>query len=405
MIKITPNNIYKTAVFENWLNEQARNGNIIKNINCFFCTFTSGEKDNSFYKMIPTGKKDNEKMSDEQIDKLKENEIEYVCTYKNHFHIVKTKNLESFNEIILSKAPEIQKNYKNLISNSYFYMILFFILCIAIFGFTLFDIFKHGAILYNIIRHEKWAFDILGIILTFDFGFKCLTNIQNLKSASKNILNDNEITKKDKSLLKYSKKSIITFLLALVITSGLTVHSMANSWNKNMEDIPKTMPILLLNMVEQDLGYHRYNPVAVGDGIIRKTNSAKFSYSILAPKQYEIVQVGIIEGETFENSNELYTPSSNVDFFRAANSSLAKTLYHDLIKKYSNIYELDILPSVEKIEIKDSDFEEAVIYKIGNQEHFFGYYDNNAIYVSYHGNHDILPFVNDIYGSIEYLEY
>ena len=405
MIKITPNNIYKTDVFENWINDQAKNGNVITNINCFFCTFKSCEKDNSFYKMIPTGKKDSEKMSDEQIRKFNEKGIEYVCTYKNHFHIVKTEKLKNFDEIILSEVPELQKNYKRLISDNYFYMILFFILCISIFGFTLFNIFKNGAILYNIIRHKKWIFDILAVILTFDFGFKCLTNTQNIKLSSKNILNHNEITEKDKSLLKYSKKAIITFFTALFITLGLTIHSMANSWHKNMEDIPKTMPILLLNMVEQDLGYHRYNPVAVGDGIIRKTNSAKFSYSILAPKQYEIVQMGIIEGETFENSKELYTPSSNVDFFRAANSSLAKTLYHDLIKNYTSIYGLDILSSVEKIEVKDSDFEEAVIYKIGNQEHFFGYYDNNAIYVSYHGNQDILPFVNDIYGSIEYLEY
>ena len=402
MIKITPNNIYKTDVFESWLNEQAKMGNQITGINAFFCTFKLGEKSDSFYKLIPTGKKDSEEMSENHINDFLQKGIEYICTYKSHFHIVKTHNVQNFSDAFLSKAPEYGKNYKRLISDNYFYMVLSFILCAAVFVFTLLDIFRNGAILYNIIKHKHWAFNILAIILSFNFGFKCLYNTQNLKRASNNILKARENSRKDKSSLKYSKKAIITFMTVLVISSGFTFHSMTNSWHKNMENIPKTMPVLLLNMVEQNAEYHRYNPVAVGDGLVRKTNSARFSYSVLAPKQYEITQMGIIEGETFNDSGKLYTPSSNVDFLRAVNSSMAKTLYKDLIKKYTTVYSLE---NAEKIEITDSHFEKAVMYKKGSYEYFFGYYDNNATFVSYHGNYSILPFVNDIYESIEYLEY
>ncbi len=398
MIKIIPNNIYRTDVFENWLGEQAKKGNIITDINSFFCVFKNGEKENICYKLIPTGKKDNETLTDKKIAEYKEKNFDYICTYKNHFHIMKTNNTENFCDSFLNEAPQIQKNFKRLISDNYFYMILWIIIFIAVIAFTIYKISANGAWLYNIIKHRKWALSIMTAILSFIFFNKCRLNIQNLKYSMENLTNPHDFKEKDKSFLKYSKSAIITSVSAFVILTGLTVHSMANSWHKNMENIPKTLPILLLNMVEQNPAYHRYNPVAVGDGLVRKTNSAKFSYSLLAPKQYEILQIGIIEDQVFDDSGKLYTPSSNVDFLRATTPSMAKTLYKDLIKTYA-------LKNSDPVPVTDSPFEEAVIYKSGNREAFFGYYNNNAIYVSYYGNKSIMPFAKEIYESIEYLEY
>ena len=395
MIKITPNNIYNTVAFEKWLNENAEKGFFIESINYFFCVFKKDNAEKRFYKLIPVGKKEKEELSDENIRKYNENNIGYACTYNEHFHLLYSKSEESFNGICDTGE---EKNYKNLISNNYFYMVLWMVLIIAQIVFIIIDISKNGAFLYNIIKHKYWGLQIFSMIVMGFGANKCRINIKNIKESI------NGSAKSSEKSLKYSLKSALTLVLSFIILFSFTVHSQLNSWNKNLENIPKTMPMVLLNMVEENITYHRYNPVAVGDGIVRNTNSAKFSYSLLAPKQYEINQTGIVEDATVEKNGkkEIYTPVSEVDFLRMSSKVMTKMIYKDLIKTHNFIADVD---GIDIIEIDDSGFEKAVVYKAGNTELFFGYYEKNAIFLSYEGRKSIVPFVNDIFESIEYLEF
>ena len=396
MVKITPNNIYDTAAFEQWLNENSENGLFIEFINSFTCGFKKGKGEERYYKLIPVGKKEISELSDESIKKYAEKNIEYVCTYKEHFHLIFSRSKENLNDILDENE---ERNYKRLINNNYFYMAIWIALIISVIVFAALDIFKNGAVLYNIIKHRYWALQIFSVIAMSMAANKCRINVKNIKKSMKK--GEKNISPK---ALKYSLKSALTLLLSFVILFSFTIHSQLNSWHKNLENIPKTLPIVLLNMVEENMTYHRYNPVSVGDGLVRKTNSAKFSYSILAPKQYEINQTGIVDDATVEKNGQkkIYTPVSEVDFLRLRSSAFTKIIYNDLIKTHNF---LEDVGGTEVIEIEDSDFEKAVIYKAGNTELFFGYYNNNVIFLSYEGRKSIQPFVNDIYGAIEYLEF
>lgn len=396
MVKFTPNNIYDTAAFEQWLNENAENGLFIESINSFTCGFKKGKGEKRFYKLVPVGKKEMSELSDESINEYAEKNIEYACTYNEHFHLLFSRSEENLNEI--SDRNE-EKNYKRLINNNYFYMAIWIALIIAVVVFAARDIFKNGAVLYNIIKHRYWALQIFSVIAMSIGANKCRINVKNIKNSM-----ENRKKKVSENALKYSLKSALTLVLSFVVLFSFTVHSQLNSWHKNLENIPKTMPMVLLNMVEENMTYHRYNPVSIGDGLVRKTNSAKFSYSILAPKQYEINQTGIVDDATEEKNGKkkIYTPVSEVDFLKLRSSVFTKIIYNDLIKTHNFLEDVE---GTDIIEIEDSDFEKAVIYKAGSTELFFGYFDNNVIFLSYEGRKSIIPFVNDIYGAIEYLEF
>ncbi|MEG1964993.1 MAG: DUF2812 domain-containing protein [Oscillospiraceae bacterium] len=397
-IKLMPRNLYQISATELWLKQMRYEGFELKKCNILFATFQKAESKEIDYKLIPVTEKGQTAPDEKMIEICKNNDFFYVATITNLFHIFASKE-EAFNgDDINLPAEDFKFIEKNIFIASVF-DICVFVALLALFFFTLFD---NGIPTYQIVQYNsyfKMAFSI-GLIVLSVFNFMRLRKAKKWvvsaqkKECSKETDANQKIVRGPHLMM-----SIVNVLIVLMLIILPIEHS-RQSWNRNFENIGTTMPYLLLNMVEQNEYYHRYNPAAIGDGIVRKTNSAKRDWSPLAPMQYDILQMGKIDGEVFDGTDKEYTPSSNIEFFRTNSKLFTKPLMKDLMKKYLSEYD-----DKEEIQLDETLFEEAHLYKIGGSEHFFGRFDNNVIYLSYTGNKSIVPFINDIYDSIVYVEY
>ncbi|MEF9983498.1 MAG: DUF2812 domain-containing protein [Oscillospiraceae bacterium] len=397
-IKLMPRNPYETANIELWLKNMAYDGLQLKKCNIFFATFTKSDSKEIDYKLMPVTENDQPVPNDRMIELCKNNDFAYVATIKNLFHIFASTDDDLSHENIILPLEDYDYLKKNITKAGIFNICIFAAL-VVLFFITLFD---NGMQTYQIIKYDslyKMSLSIGLIILTVFYFIRLkkakmsISSIQKADDYGKE-KKESEISRGPHLMMSIASIFIIGVLILLPIK-----HS-NECWHRNFENIGTTMPYLLLNMVEQNESYHRYNPVEIGDGIVRKTNSAKRDWSPLAPMQYEITQMGKVDGEVFDGTDIEYIPTSNIEFFRVSAKMLTKPIMNDLMKKY-----LSESDEKEEIQLDETQFEEAHLYKIGTSEHFFGSFDNNVIYLSYTGNKSIVPFINEIYDSIVYVEY
>lgn len=394
VIKLMPTNIYNIYELQKWLDEKSAQGLRLKSCNGIFGEFEKSENAGDvFYKVLPVDKKDKFELTDEVKTKADEKGFTYICTMKNLYHIFTSTNAD----IDFSIAEENYNFIKGKLNQSISFDFIIIALVLMFFGT---NYFKGGMLVYKLLTFKGFFFLTVGLVLLIAIIMALIGDIKSMKNLKNQIKGENNNSSEKIKTGISTVKAVIAVILAAIVIVLPSVHY-SLSWSKNFEDIEKTLPYVLLNMVEQNEYYSRYNPVSIGDGIVRKTNSATRSWSPLAPLYYNINQTGKIPDLKFNHTNDPYTPESNIEYFRVSSKIFIKPLLNELLKKYVD------LPMYMTTDAANGEngFETAFIIKVGNTEHFFGAYDNNVIYLSYHGNNSIEPFVTNIYESIEYIEY
>jgi len=373
--KFLVDDIWNIGKIESWFTDMASEGLHLKSLGRVFATFEKGEPMKTKYRIDVL----NNKHSEEQLNIYKECGWDFVTSVQD-FYIFSSP--ESSNSPELHTDPAEQSYTlldldKRLRNNS----IIISIAMLFFFGMMFYVLFLDSKLFLSMVE-GRFIQQILLLIVELYVFYTVIRNYVAIHKLRKSLLKGKPIDHREnwrKSNL-INKTANIFFMTIAVIAIILPLVSIAKSENYTLPETEVDLPIVRLSDVEQNPKLQRK------DGYFSKGvdwgNRVSYDWSPLAPVQYEVEEQGIVEGQMWEGENREYSPSIRSYYYKLVFPQMASRIIDELMGRY--IYEPGVIPE----QIEDTPFD--IMYAADDSgKKIFAAWDDNVIYIAYHGNKDI----------------
>ena len=374
--KFIPDDMWNIGKNESWFMDMSASGLHLKNIGRVFVSFEKGEPSKTKYRIDVI----NENPSQEQLDTYKECGWNFV-TKAGMFYIFSAS--EDSDSPELHSDPIVQGftleelnriNRKNLIVISI--AVLFIIVTIASIYLLEDEPYIYIAKGYIVQQILLVIVEIYALYTVFR-SYKTLRNLKSLLLNGTPI-NHKEKWKKGRLLNAFVNTAILAVSIFTII---IPIMNIANRDEYTLEVEKNILPIIRLSDIEENPNMQRdenYN-----DEGIDRNNSVIYEWSPLAPNQFSVYERGIVNGEMWNDKSGEYSPSIHTEFYQLTFKNMADGLINDLMHR--NLYD----PRIEAEKVENAIFDQ-LYYAVDNEsKYLFAGWDNNVIYINYHGNKDM----------------
>lgn len=326
---------YKLGVFESWLSDMAAQGLHLKKMNFLTCSFEKSDQSLMEYRVVIC----NRPITKEQIKNYQDSGWSYVCSYREA-HIFCALASESLVEM-QTNPVEQSKTLIPVTRKMRFSGITLFVLILLMLVFNIF-LLKIGNTPYlNLINHG-WQISIntgfLVIVTTLTLKeMYDLINIKKQLAAGRPL---NYHVNWRKGLWVYH--TLNWFSLLLIIFSLIEMSyqvdyligyfSGSSSYNLTMDS---QIPIVRLSDIEECKGAVLKEDVLPdgynGANRVNKKND-------LITNNYDVTETYYVENETWEDSDDVYTPSLHTEYYEINIPLLIDGVMEDLVYQAEQYY-------------------------------------------------------------------
>lgn len=366
---------WKIGEHESWFGDMAAKGLHLKKIGKLSAVFEKGEPREIKYRIdiIRDG------VTEEQKSLYKEYGWEYVTAY-GRFSVFSSP--ESLHAAELHTDPEEQSHTLRFLDkelkNNVFLIAMLIILLFALGGSTL---FIKGTFFLNLIQGPFLQQCIL-ILVELHVLYTTIISSRSISSVRKSLSEGKPINHHAnwrKSLWKSNLIGTIFIIIALFSIS-FPLMSLIKNETYTLPEGPTNLPVVRLAALENSLEYAR-KKVDISDGI-DYGNSCRYSWSALAPVQYETDEQGEIKSKMWQDNSGVYSPSIHTKYYRLAFAGMSDGVVRDLLKRH--LYGEGQIVQV----IDHTKFDHLYIVNNREMKQIFASIGKQVVYVRYHGYRD-----------------
>lgn len=362
---------------ESWFSDKAAEGLHLNSFSRLFVKFEKKEPANTKYRIDILYKTP----SNEQLNVYKECGWDFVAN-NGMFYV--------FSSPEDSNAPEL---HTDLTEQSFTLDNLNKILKRNIIVFTISLLLMIGLVLgIYLFSDEPYLFFINGgsfivpIIFSFSYLFSLFITLRNyiyVKRIKVSLINGIPINHQEnwkKNSLASKVLNIITILVA-IIGIIISVTQMIKRDEYTLPDTKNNLPIIRLADIENNPNLQRESKFYDED--VDFYNNVQYEWNVLASIHYDVVEKVIINNEMWEDNSGVYSPSVSTDYYKLQFENMSKGLVNDLISRH--IY----LPLEPLVKVENTNFNQLYYSIKSHSKEIFASWDDNVIYIRYHGNADI----------------
>lgn len=375
--KSVPVSLYDIAGYESWLGEMAEKGLFLKEFGAFFAHFTREEPQQITYRIepVPGG----EFLGQEIHRAYIQAGWKYVTCIKDTLSIYRIESSKA-EEVHIDLMEEYQA-FRVLEQKLRGSMILVILGAILIVGMLIGLYLFHDEPVLYMITYGGFSSQFLYILLEIFIVTRSALDlkyvrgyVRQLKSGKPLCHQKNYKSSRNWQLVSYGL-IIVLFIIGIVISYG----EINSEWEKPREEVEITLPVISLQELEGAGGFAYQEAVVSPQGRYYE-NTVTYQWNVLAPRQYEIDECGIVEGEKWEDGSGVYEPSLRSQYYEVAFKQLSEPLLNDLIHRYAYRYE-----ELETEELETELFDRAVIAAENESQYLFAYKGRKIIFLSYYG--------------------
>ena len=382
--KLKPTDYWYIGEHESWFSDLAEEGLFLDTMGNVTCRFKKGVPQKMNYRIELTSKKG---MSDEQIDFYEDNGWDFV-TNNRTFYV--------FSSPVERQAPEIHtdpaqqaETLSYITSELKFNSIMTGIAALIVIAFALAIWFLDGTPYYALIGGSAIQQTFLVVMMAWT-ALNTLRGTRAIYQLRKNLIDGipiNHHAPWKRRLFINTVSYLVVFIIFLLVTM-IPFYQMNQSYSANLPEGEVDLPIVRLATIEQN--DKLVLDVAMTDEIDRG-NYYDFETSLFAPKQYQVYESGVIEGEMWLDDSGTYSPAIHTDIYELRLPSLAPKLVDDLVKR-SNY--MNLIGAYHEIE--HPAFDKLVIFEEEGSNEIFAAKNKLVIEVNYYGHKDVDSIVEQL---------
>ncbi len=380
--RIRPSDVYRIGEHESWFTDMAKNGLHLEKMGVGLAHFRKGTPKAMRYRIdLFPGMED--PLGEHQKDFYRQYGWEYVLRYGN-FCVYRSPESENAPE--LHTDPQEQAYALNRLEKSLRNVTLFIGFMILMIIGMFFGIWKlsdsfvldlmEGTVLQQVTLVALELYVLLSSLQSW-FSLRNLCN--ELKKG--NAINHHATWRKS----RYSRY-IATFFILLA--GGITISIPVLQLTQNTEQtlpvvLETTIPVVRLSEIEQDARLRRAEGQA-SYGEVDLQNYYRSEWALLARKNYESSEHGLVYEENWKDGSGTYSPSIHSRMLELRFSQLVQPLAEDMIAHYGNPQELAYRN--EAFEVWEDDrFDFLSVHTADASIQVCATKDNQVIFLSYYG--------------------
>lgn len=382
--KLVLEDMYRIGRNESWFSDMARQGLHLKKFGRVFAKFEKGEPRNMKYRIDILKRFPDQ----EQLFVYQDSGWDFVASTGN-FYIFSSPESRNAKEIHTDPIEQsytleyLQQKMKKSVIAVAACMLLFF-------GMMYFVIFHDATPVLSLVKGHRIQQIILVILESYVF-YIILRNyfaIRTLKqSLSQGVpLNHREDWKQPRRY--HIIVTIVIYVIALLtIIQPIMLIATQKAYTLPEDSVP-AIPAIRLAEIERNPALIRENG-RMRDGV-DFLNSVEYSWSPMAPLQYEINEHGIVPDELWDDGSGEYSPSVRTYYYQLTSDWFADGLIKDLIRRYNYRFYEDTSSTEYTEQVQDSYFDRLYVFEDDGEinKQIYASVGNIVIFVNYYGNAD-----------------
>lgn len=383
--KLRPTDTWRIGEHESWFMDMSMKGLHLKKMGSLFAQFEKGEPKQIEYRIEVSN---NKNISNEQIDMYEDNGWDYV-TSSHYLHVFSSPKERKAPELHTDPAEQaftMEQLNKEFNKNAIL-MTLSTTLFIGILGAlwlldrTPFLHLVEGTALYQSILVLYYVYQVYFVT----------RGMLAIRALRKNLIEGKAINHHvpwKRSLQR--NKLFFTLILAIVfINTAFVFIQLARNDTYTLPIGASNLPFVRLADVEQNPNLER-----VEGGFSGEVHPAYYYHtnsSILAPKQYDVVEEGVIEGEKWADGSGTYSPVITTKVYQLTFKSFATPLIKDLMKMYTFGYE-----SEPFLNLAHPDFDQLITHEQDGRKVLYASKGKVVMLVQYVGNAEMGSIIDNV---------
>ncbi len=375
ILKLRPNDYWKIGEHESWFTDMAKQGLHLKKTGILFTHFEKGQSKNTKYRIdVTTGS-----LSVEQKNLYQEYGWDYVTSY-GKFRVFSSP--EERNAPELHTEPGEQSYTLSMLNKQHCWLAVFVSIAMILFFAIMFSMFFLNNTPYRTLVTGQSFQQLILILVELYVLFSTIQAWSSIRSLRRSLLAGNPIDHHAdwrKNRWKNNTLSLALIMLSLV-SILLPVMSMIKAETTALP-LETDLPIIRLAEIEENTNLKRDAGYSSKDGLDR-SNQYQFSWSPVAPVQYETEEHGLIADQQWKDGSGSYSPSIHTQYYEVRFPEIISDgLLRDLMKHY--IYEEEEKYLLQNIE---SDvFEYLYVMEDEEEKQIFAAHGNQVWYIRYYG--------------------
>lgn len=389
--KLRPSDYWRIGEHESWFADMAAKGLHLKKMGIHFSHFVKGEPKKMRFRIDVSIKK---RIAPEQIRLYAESGWDYVTSF-GYFHV--------FSSPLGLEAPELhtdpaEQSYtlKKLDKKLAMNASIVAISMVLLLGMLLATWFLDGTPIFILVE----GMAIQQTILALFIGYSAYTSLQaalSIRTLRKDLSNGKPIDHHAPWKKHYRLNSIIAFLFTICVglSAIIPFAQLVKGETKTLPEGSGDFPFVRLTDIEQNSTLVRGESSYISNGV-DWDNRYTYSWSPLAPVQYETDEIGVIPGEMWEDGSGEYSPSLHTRIFQLSLPVLADNLLSDLTKRYRYSY------SKEDFEVMSHpELDQLIVHEDEETKEVFASKGKAVIHARYHGYAKIEVVIESIVEKID----
>ncbi|ABX41736.1 DUF2812 domain-containing protein [Lachnoclostridium phytofermentans] len=367
--------IWRLGRTESWFSDMAMKGLHLRRIGLMFATFEKGEEKKTKYRIGIISPR----ITKDQLEIYKESGWQLVTRLKE-FYIFSSPEDENCQELYTDPIEQsntmvvLVKRMRNHVIAMLILMVLF--LGMVFLMLSLQRTPTLAMIEGSMVQYLWFTFVEIYASYTVIRNFIVLRRLKKSLSEGRPI-NHRESWRKPRLINSFISIFLIltTFLIACV-----PVAQIISRKTYNLPETPVDLPVIRLSEIEQNPDLERQVGYSLRD--VDRENRVDYDWALLSPVKFEIYEHGIVRNIKWNDNSGSYSPSIGTHYYRLIFSSMAIGLVHDLMDRYVD----DFDPNVMVQEVEHTYFDKLFVAESGIRKQFFACSGNEVIYLNYYGN-------------------
>lgn len=373
--------------YESWFMDMAAKGLHLESIGRLFVRFRKGVPANTRYRIDVLY----EEPSQEQLEFYAEYGWTLVTGFEN-FYVFSCQEGSNWPELHTDPVEQgltLTKLNKKL-RNSLFITCISLVLYLIMMYYT---VFLDETPYLSMVKDDILP-KVLASIAMFYILYVAIRNYLSIRKLRNSLLSGKPLNHR----LNWRKSRILNRIVAVLVLAAavytivMPFVGIIKSKTYEMPEHTPDLPVVRLAQIEQNPALKRnssiiYNGIDAG-------NRISYHWNWIAPVQYDVMEMGVIEGMTWENDSTTYKPKVHTRYYELAISGIREGLLRDLMK--DRLWK----PESKPVKVESNEFESLYIAEEGTRKEIFAYRDNMVIYVDYDGHQDANQIIKAVVDAI-----
>lgn len=374
--KLRPSNYWCIGEHECWFSAMANEGLHLKKIGTIFAHFVKGKPEQMKYRI------------DALQNKAITPEQEQMYAESGWFHVTTYGMFNVFSSSVELNAPELHTDpeeqaytLKMLDKKLALNALVSVIATLVIIGLLFMTLFIGSTPTLGLV--EGGMSPIFSIIMIY-VAYNAIQAAIAIRSLRKKLIDGKPINHSAPWKMKH-KINLVLSTLILIWAMFAAILPYIQIVKMETQALPTTsidIPIVRLSDMEQNPEMER--ETMNNDKNFDRGNSYDYTWSLLAPYQYESHESGIISGQIWRDNSGTYSPSITNIVYKLAFPSMGKSIVDELIERYSSWDS-----TREYVQMNHASFDLLIVHEEDAFKEIFATKGKGVMYVRYYGYGDL----------------